>query len=155
VATSGTVRGGAEERPSVTRDGAVAVLFFELLGLLVTGIIGAYHAFGVLLVLTIGTFAALGFGRRGDLLSWTPPLAATVILMAGLVGVYAFENVVVAGAQDTRLGFHPATAFLVYVIWIPGFFTLGLTYTLCFERLFRHASPPRQPAGKAALGAST
>lgn len=122
------------------RDGAVALLFVELLVLLVAGVAGWYHVFGLVLVFTIGTFAAIGFARRDDRISWGPPLAATIVLLAGLLGVFAYEDVVVRGVEDTALGFHPATAFLVYLIWLPGFFTLGLTYTLTFERLRRAAA---------------
>lgn len=125
------------EGPTFRRDGAVGLLFFELLVLLVAGVAGWYHVFGVALVFTVGTFTAIGFARRDDRLSWGPPLAATIFLMAGLLGVFAYEDVVVRGVGDTTFGFHPATAFLVYLIWLPGFFTLGLTYTLTFERLRR------------------
>ncbi len=132
------------EGPTVRRDGPVALIFFELLVLLVAGVAGWYHLFAFVLIFTIGTFAAIGFARRDDRMSWGPPLAGTIVLLAGMLGVFAYEDVVVRSVEDTALGFHPATAFLVYLIWLPGFFTLGLTYTLTFERL-RRAVAPSQP----------
>lgn len=143
------------EGPTVRRDGPVALLFFELVVLLVAGVAGWYHVFAFVLIFTIGTFAAIGFARRDDRMSWGPPLAATIVLAIGMLGVFAYEDVVVRGVEDTAFGFHPATAFLVYLIWLPGFFTLGLTYSLTFERLRRAVASerPQREASKPGVGA--
>lgn len=142
------------EGPTLRRDGVVALLFVELLVLLGAGVAGRYQLFAFVLIFTIGTFAAMGFARRDDRISWGPPMAATIVLLAGMLGVFAFEDVVVRSVEDTAFGFHPATAFLVYLIWLPGFFTLGLTYTLTFKRLRRAAGAEQAERKAAAAGVS-
>jgi hypothetical protein len=57
------------------------------------------------------------------------------VLLVSLTGAFAFQAVTVTSPADTTLGFQPGTAFVIYGIWIPALFTLGLTYVLLFDRL--------------------
>ena len=120
---------------NLQRDGVVLVLLVFLLVMLVSGLTGAYRVFGYALVAFLGTLTGLGFVRRGDRVTWLPPLVATTVLLVSFAGMFANESAVVGDANDTVLGFQRGTAFLVYGIWIPAFFTMGLSFALLFDRL--------------------
>jgi hypothetical protein len=49
--------------------------------------------------------------------------------------MFANESAAVQSAGDTILGFQPGTAFLIYGVWIPAFFTMGVGFALVFDRL--------------------
>lgn len=120
----------------VTRtDYVVGVLFFLVVVLLVSGLSGAHWVFAYAMVAWLGLLAGIGFVRKGD--SWT--IIAPILVFAGLAtgttGILLNESVVVASIADTVLGFHPATASLVYGIWVPGLFTLGFAFVILFDRL--------------------
>lgn len=117
------------------RDAVVLVLFAVMLVMLGAALSGAARVFGYALVALLGAFLTLGFGRRGDPVTFIPPAVATTVLIVALHGMFARELIPVEGPGDTVLGFQPGTAFLVYGVWIPAFFTLGLGFALVFERL--------------------
>lgn len=132
---------------NVRRDGvALAVLVLAVV-MIVSGLSGSSRVFGYAVVLFIGLLAGLGFVRERDARTWWPPLVATLVLVVSLAGAFAFEASPVNDATDTVLGFQTGMAFVIYGIWVPAFFTLGLTYVLVFDRL---ADPEDTPTnGKA------
>lgn len=113
---------------------ALAVLTLAIV-MIASGLAGNSRVFGYSVVLFIGLLAGLGFARQRDPLTWWPPIVATLVLLVSLAGAFAFESVPVENVGDTVLGFQTGTAFVVYGVWIPAFFTLGLTYVLVFDRL--------------------
>jgi hypothetical protein len=117
------------------RDGFVLVLLALMLVLLGAAVGGAYRVFGYGLVAFVGLMAGLGFIRRRDPRTWAPPVLATVVLLVAFTGMFANESAAVHGAGDTMLGFQPGTAFLIYGVWIPAFFTMGVSFALIFDRL--------------------
>lgn len=117
------------------RDGFALGLLILMVVLLGSALSGAYRFFGYTLVLFLGMLMGLGFVRRGDRVTWAPPIIAASVLMISFAGMFANEGMVVASIEDTVLGFQPATAFLVYGVWIPAFFTMGLGFTAIFDRL--------------------
>jgi hypothetical protein len=117
------------------RDGFVLLLLAVMLVMLGAALTGAYRTFGYALVAFVGLLTGLGCIRRGDPLTWAPPVVATVVLVAAFVGMFANETAVVRQSDDTILGFQPGTAFLVYGVWIPAFFTMGVGFALIFDRL--------------------
>lgn len=122
-------------RLDLRQDGFALGLLVLLLLLLVSGLAGAYRVFGYALVALLGLLAGVGFVRRGDRLSWLPPVLATSVLLASFTGMFARETAVVRDAGDTVLGFQPGTAFLVYGVWLPAFFTMAVSFALLFDRL--------------------
>jgi hypothetical protein len=127
------------------RDGLVLLLLAVMLVMLGAALTGAYRAFGYALVAFVGLLTGLGCVRRGDPLTWAPPLVATVVLFAAFVGMFANETAVVRQRTDTVLGFQTGTAFLIYGVWIPAFFTMGLGFALIFDRLNAADDRDRQP----------
>ena len=111
---------------NMARDGWVLALLTVLVVLLIASLSGAYRVFGYGLVAFIGIMTARGFAER-DRTTWLPPLIATLVLLVSLTGLFRYEGAQVTSVADTMLGFQPGTAFLVYGVWIPAFFTLGLT----------------------------
>jgi hypothetical protein len=132
---------------TLKRDGAVLALLALMIVLLVAGLAGAYHVFGYALVLFLGMLMALGFVRRGDPVTWVPPLLASGTLLAAFAGMFAYETRPVASASDTWLGFQPGTFFLIYGVWIPAFFTMGVSFALVFHRLDRTNAPSSEREG--------
>jgi hypothetical protein len=120
------------------RDGFVLLLLAVMLILLGTALGGAYRAFGYTLVAFVGLMTGLGFSRRRDPATWGPPIVTTLVLLVAFSGMFAYESAAVHSAADTRLGFQPGTAFLIYGVWIPAFFTLGVSFALLFDRLGPH-----------------
>jgi hypothetical protein len=119
---------------NMARDGWVLILLVAMVVLLIASLIGAYQLFGYTLVAFLGVIAARGFVER-DRVTWVPPIVATLVLLMAFAGIFRYERTPVHDAADTVLGFQPATAFLIYGIWIPAFFTLGLSFALVFDRL--------------------
>ena len=117
------------------RDGFVLLLLAVMLVLLGSALSGAYRVFGYALVTFLGLLMGLGFVRRRDPITWLPPLLATAVLLIAFTGMFVNETAVVRDARDTVLGFQPGTAFLVYGVWIPAFFTMGVSFALVFDRL--------------------
>lgn len=120
---------------NLRRDGFVLLLLVVMIVMLGAALTGAYRAFGYALVALVGLLIALGFVRRDDPLTWLPPAIATAVLLAAFVGMFAGESAVVRDVNDTVLGFQRGTAFLIYGVWIPAFFTMGLAFALLFGRL--------------------
>lgn len=120
---------------NLRRDGFVLVLLAVMLVLLGAALTGAYRVFGYALVGFLGLMAGRGFVRRRDPLTWAPPLLATVVLLVAFTGMFANESAAVQNADDTTLGFQPGTAFLIYGVWIPAFFTMAVSFALVFDRL--------------------
>lgn len=120
---------------SFRRDGFVLLVAALLVIMLGTGLTGAYRPFGYALVGLLGLLAGLAFVRQGRPVTWLPPIVATVVLAAGMTGMFVNESFVVRSAADTVLGFHPGTAFLIYAVWIPAFFTLGVGFAVLFPQL--------------------
>lgn len=113
----------------------VIALLVVMLAMLVAALTGAYRVFGYALVAFLGMLTGLGFVRPSDRRTWGPPIVATSVLLIALTGMFLNEGIPVNNPADTLLGFQPGTAFLVYGIWIPAFFTTGLSMTLIFDRL--------------------
>ena len=128
---------------NMARDGWVLGLLAVMVVLLMASLSGAYQVFGYALVAFIGMMIARGFAER-DRLTWVPPLIATFVLLLAFTGLFRYERVPVHSVDDTVLGFQPATAFLVYGIWIPAFFTMGLSFALLFNRLTNDARGERE-----------
>lgn len=120
---------------SLRRDGLVLLIGVLLVIMLGTGLTNAYRLFGYALVGLLGLLAGVAFVRRGKAVTWLPPVLATVVLAAGMTGMFVNESVVVHNVGDTVLGFHPGTAYLVYAVWIPAFFTLGVGFAVLFPQL--------------------
>jgi hypothetical protein len=120
------------------RDGFVLALLVLMVVLLVSALSGSYRAFGYALVVFLGMLAALGFVRRGDRITWLPPILATAVLLVAFAGMFAYETAAVHDVRDALLGFQKGTAFLIYGVWIPAFFTMGVTFALLFDRLTEH-----------------
>lgn len=118
-------------------DRFVIALLVVMLAMLCAALSGAYRVFGYALVTFLGMLMGLGFVRRGDRRTWGPPVVATSVLLIALTGMFLNEGVSVSDPSDTLLGFQPGTAFLVYGLWIPAFFTMGLSMTWMFDRLAR------------------
>jgi hypothetical protein len=49
--------------------------------------------------------------------------------------MFANQDVPVTSAADTVGGFQAASAYLVYGLWIPAFVTMGVGFSLLFDRL--------------------
>jgi hypothetical protein len=113
---------------------ALGVLALAIV-MIASGLAGNSRVFGYSVALFIGLLAGLGFARQHDARTWWPPALATLVLIVSLAGAFAFEGARVDSAADTVLGFQTGTAFVVYGIWIPAFFTLGVAYVLVFDRL--------------------
>ncbi len=126
---------------SFKRDGFVLLVAILLVVMLGTGLTGSYRLFGYSLTGLLGLLAGLAFVRQGKPVTWLPPIAATVVLAAGMTGMFVNESVVVRSVADTVLGFHPGTAFLIYAIWIPAFFTLGVGFAVLFPQLTGDTGP--------------
>lgn len=117
------------------RDGVVLVLLGMMVVLLLAAMTGAYRVFGYGLVALLGVLMVLGFARRDDRMTWGPPAAGIAVLLVALTGIFAYESAAVTTVDDTILGFQPATAFLIYGIWIPAFFTMAVGYWIVFDRV--------------------
>lgn len=113
---------------------ALGVLALAIV-MIASGLAGNSRVFGYCVALFIGLLAGLGFARQRDTRTWWPPVLATVVLLGSLAGAFTFEAARVDSVTDTVLGFQAGTAFVIYGVWIPAFFTLGLTYVLVFDRL--------------------
>lgn len=128
------------------RDRFVLCLLALMLVMLGSALAGAYRVFGYVLVLFLGMLMGLGFVRRRDAATWAPPLVATSVLLVSLSGLFAYEHTAVSDVSETVLGFQPGTAFLIYGIWIPALFTLGVSFALVFPRLTQ--PPDADPHGQ-------
>jgi hypothetical protein len=109
------------------RDGFVLALLVLMVVLLVSALAGSYRAFGYALVVFLG-----------DPVTWAPPVLATTVLLVAFAGMFTYETAAVHDVHDTLLGFQKGTAFLIYGVWIPAFFTMGVTFALVFDRLTGH-----------------
>jgi len=116
-------------------DLVVGVLFVLVLVMLVSGLAGAHRVFAYAIVAWLGVLAGIGFVRKGEPRTWFAAALFLLCLALGMTGVLVNESVVVETVADTVLGFHPGTASLVYGVWAPGLFTLGVAFVLLFERL--------------------
>ena len=130
------------------RDGFVLALLLLMVVMLVAALSGAYRVFGYGLVTFLGMLAALGFVNRRHPVTWIPPLVATTVLLVAVTGMFLNEGATVTAVDDTLLGFQPGTAFLVYGVWIPAFFTMGLGFALVFD----HLTGSDELSGKDGLG---
>jgi hypothetical protein len=126
---------------SFSRDGFVLLVAVLLLVMLGGGLTGDYRLFGYALVGLLGLLVGLAFVRQGRRVTWIPPIVATIVLALGMRGMFVNESVVVRSVADTVLGFHPGTAFLIYAVWIPAFFTLGVSFAVLFPQLADDGSP--------------
>ncbi len=125
-------------------DGPVLALFLLALVLLGAGLTGAYRLFGYALVAFLGVLFGIGFVRKAAPVTWVPPVVATAVLLASFVGLFAYEADPVRHLGDTVLGFQRGTAFLVYGVWLPAFFTLGVAFALVFPHLGDPREAPRR-----------
>lgn len=122
---------------NLRRDGFVLLLLAVMAVLLLAALTGSYRLFGFGLVAFLGMLMWLGFARRGDPVTWVPPLAGAAVLLAAFAGIFTYETSPVRDPADTILGFQRGTAFLVYGIWIPAFVTMGVGFAWVFDRLAR------------------
>jgi hypothetical protein len=122
------------EQFNLRRDGSVVALFVLMAVLLVSGLSGAYHVFGYAVMAYIGISLGMGYGTRGRPRTWVPPVVTTVLLFISLMGMFAYESTPVLGAEDTVMGFQTGTAFLIYGLWVPAFFTLSLGFIWIFDQ---------------------
>lgn len=120
---------------NLRRDGFVLLVLAVLTLMLAAAVTGAYRVFGYGFVALLGLLLAIGFARPGDRRTWWPPVLATSVLAVAFTGMFRFEAQPVRQVADTWLGFQAGTAFLIYGVWIPAFFTLGLSFALLFNRL--------------------
>ena len=119
------------------QDAFVLATFVLLIVMLAAGLTGAYGLFAYALVGLFGAFIGRGLLVRGAVATWAVTIVAVLVLLGSVAGMLGQETFVVRSVEDTVLGFHPATAYLVYGIWIPAFFTLGVGFALVFEHLER------------------
>jgi hypothetical protein len=117
------------------RDGVVIALLVGFVALLAAALTGATQTFAYGLVVVLGIFVGLGFIRRHDPLTWAPPVLAVLTLLIAFAGMFANQDVPVTSAADTVGGFQAASAYLVYGLWIPAFVTMGVGFSLLFDRL--------------------
>ena len=117
------------------QDGFVAATFAILLVMLAAGLTGAHHLFAYGLVALCGVFIGRGFVRSGKPVTWVAAGVATLVLLVAMAGILRNEGVIVDDVTDTVGGFHPGTAYLIYGIWIPALFTLGVGFALVFNVL--------------------
>lgn len=127
---------------NVRRDGVALGVLALAVAMIAAGLAGNSRLFGYSVVLFIGLLAGLGFVRRHDTVTWWPPAVATLLLVVSLAGAFAFEASRVDSVADTVLGFQAGTAFVIYGLWLPAFFTLGVTFVLVFDRLGDANAPP-------------
>lgn len=112
--------------------GAMLILFVVLLW---AGLTGSYVVFAYALAAMFGVLAGRGLGRRGVGATWVVVALVVVVLFPAMAGMLRYQSVVVRDVGDTVLGFHPATAILVYGVWIPAFLLLGVGFAILFDRL--------------------
>ena len=123
------------------KDGVVGLLVVLILLLLISGLLGAHRIFAYALVAWLGALAGIGFARAGEPRTWIAAIVVFAFLACGMTGVLLNESVVVESVADTVLGFHPGTAALIYGIWVPGVFSLGVGFVLLFDRLIDTGRP--------------
>ena len=123
------------------KDGVVGLLVVLILLLLISGLLGAHRIFAYALVAWLGALAGIGFARAGEPRTWIAAIVVFAFLACGMTGVLLNESVVVKSVADTVLGFHPGTAALIYGIWVPGVFSLGVGFVLLFDRLIDTGRP--------------
>ena len=123
------------KRLDLRRDGVVLALLAVSVVLLVSALTGAYRVFGYALVTFLGVLLGIGFVRPDRPITWVPPAVATAVLCAAFTGIFVYEAALVTAPADTLLGFQPGTAFLVYGVWIPAYFTFGVSFALVFQHL--------------------
>jgi len=116
-------------------DLVVGLLFVLMLVLLASGLAGAHWVFAYAIVTWLGTLAGMGFARAGQPRTWLAAALVFVVMFLGMTGILQNESAVVTSAADTVLGFQAGTASLIYGVWVPGFFTIGVAFVLLFDRL--------------------
>lgn len=111
---------------------AVAMAVLSAL-LIISALMKWYLVFAWATVLIIMAYAAIGGQKKGSMGPIGP-----VLLLVGAVLLAAFAaifSIWVPGKAPAALvlGFHPATAILVYVIWLFPI-VLGIAYALNFNK---------------------
>jgi len=122
-------------RSDPAQDRYVLALLLLFLVLLVAGLTGAPQVFAYGLAALLGVVAGRGLGRRGVGATWVVVALFVAAVFGAMTGLFRYQSVVVRDVGDTVLGFHPATAILVYGLWIPAFITLGVGFAVLFDRL--------------------
>lgn len=117
------------------RDTFVLVLLLVFVTMLMAAVLGSPTAFAYGTIVALGLFMGLAFVRRDDPVTAIPPLAATLVLLVAMTGLLLYQDTPVHSVDDTVGGFQHGTAFLIYGIWIPAFFTLGVGFAAVFNRL--------------------
>jgi hypothetical protein len=135
MSTSGGSPGADVSQRFTNEDAVVGLLFVLMLLLLVSGLAGAHRVFAYGIVAWLGVLSGIGFVRAGVPSTWIAAALVFIGLSLGMTGVLLNESVIVRSAADTVLGFHPGTASLIYGIWAPPLFTLGVAFVLLFDRL--------------------
>jgi len=116
-------------------DLVVGLLFVLMLVLLASGLTGAHWVFAYAIVTWLGVLAGMGFARAGQPRTWFAAVLFFVVMFLGMTGILQNESAVVTSPADTVLGFQAGTASLIYGVWVPGFFTIGVAFVLLFNRL--------------------
>jgi len=122
-------------RSDPAQDRYVLAMFLLFLVLLVAGLTGAAQMFAYGLAALLGVVVGRGLGRRGVGATWVVVALFVAVVFGAMTGLFRYQSVVVRDVGDTVLGFHPATAILVYGLWIPAFITLGVGFAVLFDRL--------------------
>lgn len=115
------------------RDLMVIILMILSAVLMIAAFAGWYLVFSLVTVLACIAYGALGVYKRGSLGSLGPVLAVVGAVMLGaFIAMFALWKPGQAPVHYV-LGFPPATAVLVYVIWLfPA--VLGILYAVNFKR---------------------
>ncbi|MFZ5633161.1 MAG: hypothetical protein ACOY40_09975 [Bacillota bacterium] len=117
----------------INRDAMAVAMAVLSAVLMISALMKWYLVFAWATVLIIMAYAAIGGQKKGSLGPIGP-----VLLLVGAVLLVAFAaifSIWTPGKAPTSLvlGFHPATAILVYVIWLFPI-VLGIAYALNFSK---------------------
>ena len=123
----------------------VLALLIVFVTMLAAAIMGSPAVFASGTIVVLGLLSGLAFVRRRDWVTWVPPVAATLVLTVAMTGVFLEQATPVETVHDTIGGFQAGTAFLIYGIWIPAFFTLGVGFAAVFNRLDAPSPQPSAP----------
>lgn len=123
--------------PDHTDDAVVFILLLVFVVMLAAALLGSPTVFAYGTVGALAGFMGIALVRRRDSVTWVPPIAATLVLLGAVTGIFVYQDSPVRSPADTVGGFQTATAFVVYGIWIPAFFTVGVGFAAVFDRLYR------------------
>ncbi len=109
----------------------VATMGLAFLGAGVAMFAGFSLAFAWCVSLILTLAVALGAARQGRLGPFTPFLVAALLVW---IGAFTLMHLLPAGIERLVLGFPPATAAAMFLLWLLPVLTVTLPYGLLFER---------------------